>query len=203
MVKKAAIILFSIALLVALVSTLGGGTRALPNDSATSRGNTLSAGVWHQSECLSVDSSQICVGLCGRCLCGIKIANACQYDITIDKVRLSWEPDDGENVVLMQVWFHDWIEWLGSEPSGSELDIDDLILNPGDEHYCVCFCFDSDMHGKSFTLEFIMGDDSTVTATFEIPARLETFMESGLPDGYSCDEECCEDCCPGECQLQP
>ena len=199
--KKVVLIIIGIALLLVLVSTQSGSTGARPSDTEGSAGNIFTAAEWRQSDCLIVDTSHICIGPCGRCLCGIKIQKDCQceYDVTMDKVRLSWEPDDGEKVRLFQIWVHDLIEWWGNARSGTELDIRDFTLDPCDRRYCICFCFDSDMHGKAFTLEFIMGDGTTVAATFDTPARMRSLAESGLGEEYSCSEECCEDCCPEEC----
>ena len=192
-------IIIGIALLLVLVLTQSGGTGARLSDTEVSSGNIISGWTPYQADDLFVDTSNIVIVLWGRCLSGIKIENGGQYDVTIDKVRLSWEPDDGENVRLFQIWVHGLIEWWGNAPSGTELDIRDFTLDPCDRRYCICFCFDSDMHGKAFTLEFIMGDGSTVTATFETAVRLRTLAESGLGEEYSCSEECCEDCCPEEC----
>jgi hypothetical protein len=150
-----------------------------------------------------VDTSNIVIVLGGRCLSGVKIENGGQYDVTIDKLRLSWKPDGGENVYIVNIWPHDWIEWLGSAPSGTELDIDpDCTLEP-DYKYYMAFCFDSDMHGKEFTIEFIMGDGSIKTATFETPAPLQFSVESAGGEEYTGGEECCQNCYPGEIVLKP
>ena len=201
--KRIALILLAIGLLVAVVSIIEGGTEAHFSDTAISTGNIMGGGEPSQSDCLIVDTSSICIGPCGKCLYVVKIQKdcECQDDVILDKVRLSWEPDNGENVLLMQIWVHDWIEWLGSAPSGTELDIEDFTLDPCDRRYCVCFCFDSDMHEKEFTIEFIMGDGSIASATFETPAGLLSLEESGLSEEPICPDGCqegCQDCWPSE-----
>ena len=201
--KKIAITVLAIGLLVALVSILGGSTGAHLSDTERSSGNVFGGWEPSQSDCLIVDTTYICIGPCGKCLCGVKIQKdcECQYDVILDKVRLSWEPDNGENVVLMQIWVHDWIEWWGSAPSGAELDISDFTLDPCDRRYCICFCFDGDMHEKGFTIEFIMGDGSIASASFETPAGLLTLEASGLSEEPICPEGCqegCQDCWPSE-----
>jgi len=200
--KKVVLILIGIGLLLVLVLTQGGGTGARLSDTEVSSGNIISGWTPYQADDLSVDTSNIVIVLWGRCLSGVKIENGGQYDITIDKVKLSWEPDGGQNVRLVQIWPHDWIEWLGIARSGTELDTYDCTLEPGDKYF-MAFCFDSDMHGKEFTLEFIMGDGSSKTVTFETNLGLQTLEASGLGEEHSGGEDCCQNCTPGEIVLTP
>ena len=182
-------IIIGIALLLVLVSTQSGSTGARLSDTEGSGENIFTAAEWYQSDCLIVDTSEICLNPAGKWICCIYVMNDCQYDITIDKVRLSWTPDEGEIILKMQIRHYDMLEWKGSAPSGTVLDIDDCILIPG-QRECICFFFDSDMHGKAFTIEFTMVDGTSVAATFEAPAIMALEESSG---------QCCEACCPEAC----
>ena len=195
--KKAAIIILSIALFVALVATLSGSTAGQRSDTESSTGNTLTAGVWYEADCLIVDTSDLCLNPAGRWICCVYIENGCLYDITIDTIGLSWTPDEGELLNKIQIWRYDMLEWHGSAPSGTVIDIEDCPLLPG-ERECTCLFFDSDMHGKAFTIEFTMGDSSLVTATFDTPAASASLEESSPGESLSCGLECC----PEDCQLQ-
>lgn len=200
--KKIAIILLAIGLLVALVSILGGSTGARLSDTESSAGNVIGA-FWEEAPCLIVVTSDLCLNPAGKWICCVNVTNDCQYDITIDKVMLSWTPDAGEQLLKMQIWRYDMLEWKGSVPSGTLLDIEDCPFVPG-ESECICLFFDSDMHGKAFTIEFTMGDGTLVTATFETPAAVESLEEFSLEETPSPGEStaCGEECCPEECQLQ-
>ena len=187
--KKVALIILGIGLLLLLVLTQGGSTGARLADTESSPDNILAAGEWYEADCLIVDTSDLCLNPAGKWICCIYVMNSCEYDITIDKVKLSWTPDEGEKILKLQMWHYDMLEWKGSEPSGSVLDIDPCTLIPGQSE-CICLFFDSDVHGKAFTIEFIMGDGTSKTATFETPAIM------ALEESSS---QCCEYCCPEAC----
>jgi len=191
--KKVALIILGIALVLLLVLTQGGSTGGRLSDIESSSENILAAGEWYEADCLIVDTSDLCLNPAGKWICCIYVMNSCGYDITIDKVKLSWTPDDGEELRKMQIWRYEILEWKGSAPSGTVLDIDDCTLVPG-ERDCICFFFDSDMHGKAFTIEFTMGDGTSVTATFETLAEVKSLEEPSGDEASGCSEECCEDC---------
>ena len=164
-------IIIGIALLLVLVSTQSGSTGARPSDTEGSAGNIFTAAEWRQSDCLIVDTSDMCLNPAGKWICCVYVMNDCQYNIAIDKVMLSWTPDEGEILNKIQFRHYDTLEWKGSGPSGTLIDIEDCPLLPG-ERVCICLFFDSDMNGKSFTIEFTMGDGTLVTATFETPSTM-------------------------------
>ena len=147
-----------------------GGANALFSDTDTSEGNTIIAWVWEEADDLVVDTSGAKLSCpFGLTLYDITIENdpdnspetSGEYDITIDKIRISWNPD-GADIRVVNIWLEDWIEWYGEEPSGVTLDIEDCTLSPGEQRY-ISFTFDRDMHGKSFTITFIMSDGSRET----------------------------------------
>ncbi len=186
--KKIAIIVLAIGLLLVLVSTQSGSTGARLSDTESSSENIVT-GWWEQADCLIVDTSDLCLNPAGKWICCIWVMNNCEYDITIDKVMLSWTPDEDEEEELrkMQIWRYDMLEWKGTVPSGTVLDIEDCPLVPG-ERECICFFFNSDMHGKAFTIEFTMFDDTLVTATFETPEMMA--LEAQPLEEPAPEEEC-------------
>ncbi len=193
--KKIAIIVLTIGLLVALVSILGGSTGAHLSDTESSSGNVFGGWEPSQSDCLIVDTSDMCLNPAGKWICCVWVMNDCQFDIAIDKVLLSWTPDEGEILNKIQFWHYDTLEWKGSVPSGTLIDIEDCPLPPA-ERVCICLFFDSAMHGKSFTIEFTMGDGSLVTATFETPEMMA--LEGEALEGEALEGETLEEPAPEE-----
>ena len=138
--KKIAIIIFVIGLLAALVSILGGSTGAHLSDTERSSGNVLSGAEWYQSDCLIVDTSDTCLNPAGKWICCVYVMNDCQFEIAIDKVLLSWTPDEGEILRKIQFRHYDTLEWKVSVPSGTLIDIEDSPLLPA-ERVCICLFF--------------------------------------------------------------
>ena len=198
--KKIAITVLAIGLLVALVSILGGSTGARLSDTESSSPNVIGA-YWEQADCLIVDTSDMCLNPAGKWICCVWVMNDCQFDIAIDKVMLSWTPDEGEILDKIQFWHYDTLEWKGSAPSGTLIDIEDCPLPPG-ENVCICLFFgDSAMHGKSFTIEFTMFDGTLVTATFETPEMMA--LEGEALEGETLEEPAPEEECNCPIVVEP
>jgi hypothetical protein len=198
--KKIAITVLAIGLLVALVSILGGSTGARLSDTESSSPNVIGA-YWEQADCLIVDTSDICLNPAGKWICCVWVMNDCQFDIAIDKVMLSWTPDGGEILDKMQFRHYDTLEWKGSAPSGTLIDIEDCPLPPA-ERVCICLFFgDSAMHGKSFTIEFTMFDGTLVTATFETPEMMA--LEGEALEGETLEEPAPEEECNCPIVVEP
>ena len=198
--KKIAIIILAIGLLVALVSILGGSTGARLSDTERSGGNVFGGWEWYQSDCLIVDTSDMCLNPAGKWICCVWVMNDCQLDIAIDKVLLSWTPDGGEILYKIQFRHYDTLEWKGSVTSGTLIDIEDCPLPPA-ERVCICLFFDSAMHGKSFTIEFTMGDGTLTTATFETPAMMA--LEGETLEGETLEEPAPEEECDCPIVVEP
>lgn len=166
-----------------IISVVAAGTFADFSDVEVSADNTFGIGKWKwwSAGDLYVDTGCACIGCCGQCCCVqcpcghglhcIEVKNVGEYDIKIDKVSVSWNPDYGENIT--GVWVFDWdcstkIEvWNGSEPAGTVLDIVDLTLNPWKSPNIFTFVFDSNMKQKTtFTIRFFMDDSSSKTVMF-------------------------------------
>jgi len=128
------------------------------------RVNTDFAGVWTpRCQCICPCISEFCEQWDGSILYGIFLRNTGENDTTIDKIKIHWTPhQDSEHVRLVQIIFNDWIEWMGSEPSGTVIDINDCTLRPSDLLPKSLFIlFDSDMQEKDFIIVFIMSDGSS------------------------------------------
>jgi len=192
-----------VILALGIVSVVAAGTFADFSDIEVSTGNTFETGssedhwvVYNpqdpDADNLVVDTERACIGPFEYELHLIKVKNIGEEDITIDKVSVSWVPADGENVKCVRVF--DWDQstnisvWDGSEPVGTELDIDDLTFKPWKSlrHTNIfAFGFDSDMKEKTtFTITFIMDDGSTKAVTFT-----PEVMESGGKGGGEEDVE--------------
>jgi hypothetical protein len=126
--------------------------------------NTDCAGIWSpRCNCACPCITDLCERWEGSILYGIFLRNIGENDITIDKIKIHWiPPQDSEHVQLVQIIFNDWIEWMGSEPSGTLIDINNCTLRPSDLLPKSLFIlFDSDMQEKDFIIVFIMSDGST------------------------------------------
>lgn len=104
----------------------------------------------------------------GSILYGVFLRDTGEYDITIDKLKVFWNPHDGsEHTRAVQIIFNNGIEWAGSASSGTTLDIHDCTLNPSDLLPKELFIlFDANMQGKTFMIQFIMSDGSSKSVQF-------------------------------------
>lgn len=104
---------------------------------------------------------------------GITLKNSSGFDITVDKMTVIWEgASGGENVVEVQIDGEE-VEWTGSMPSGSELDLNDYLLTAGSGTVNVDYIdFDSDMGGATIYFSFIFSDLSRANAELVLPPSL-------------------------------
>ena len=171
-------IILVLILLIPLVYLFSSGTFSYFSDTEVSTGNTFTAGTWYvpeQADDLEADTSSSFIGPLKHGLHNINVNNTGSSDITIEKIWISWNPDLGENVTRVLLW--DWNlttkikVWEGKEPSGTTFDIIDCTVEPWENKFetnIFGFWFDSNsnMEGKEFTIEFIMGDGSSEEVTF-------------------------------------
>lgn len=97
----------------------------------------------------------------------IHVRKICLVTTTIDKMTLSWDPNNGEK--LKEIKIEDLIVYSNpaGATSGTLLDIADYILSNPNKNTINWFEFDSKMKKKTFTLSLTMGDGTIKTATFE------------------------------------
>ena len=171
-------VILVLILLMPLVYLFSSGTFSYFSDVETSTGNTFTAGTWYvptQADDLEVDTNSSCIGYFKRGLHLVKVKNTGSSDITIEKIRISWNPEEGENVIQVLLW--DWnlttkiIVWEGNASSGATLDIIDCTVEPWENKFDTdifgfLFSLNSNMKNKKFTIEFIMGDGSSKAVTF-------------------------------------
>ena len=169
-------IILMLVLLMPLVYLFSSGTFSYLSDVETSTGNTFTAGTWYvptQADDLEVDTNSSCIGCFKHGLHLVKVNNTGSSDITIEKIRISWNPDLRENVT--RALLCDWnlttevIVWEGKASSGATLDITDCTVEPWENKLdtdIFGFFFDSNMESKEFTIEFIMVDGSSKAVTF-------------------------------------
>ena len=169
-------VILMLILLMPLVYLFSSGTFSYFSDVETSTGNTFTAGTWYvptQADDLDVNTSSSCIDCFKQGLHFVKVKNTGSSDITIKKIRISWNPEEGENVT--QALLCDWnlttevIVWKGNASSGTTIDIIDCTVEPWENKFdtdIFGFLFDSNMESKNFTIEFIMGDGSSKVVTF-------------------------------------
>ena len=166
-------VILVLILLMPLVYLFSSGTFSYLSDVETSTGNTFTAGTWYvptQADDLEVDTNSSCV--LKHSLHLVKVKNTGSSDITIEKIRISWNPEEGN---VTRALLCDWnlttevIVWEGKASSGTALDITDCTVEPWKNKLdtnIFGFFFDSNMESKEFTIEFIMGDGSSKAVTF-------------------------------------
>lgn len=98
---------------------------------------------------------------------GIVLENVSNQDITVDKIEISWsETAGGENITGIQVGGGP-VEWSGSNPTGSILDISDYSLTAGGGPVNVDYLsFDSDIASALVKVSFVMIDGSSAKGEF-------------------------------------
>lgn len=131
-------------------------TYAYFDDTETVRDNSIVAGTW-----MSIDSEgAILTGNGMTNLHGIfLVPGEPGSDNVIDKISISWTGGDGE---VTEIRIGGDIFWAGVGESGQELIgnyvVDKKIVNK--------YRFDSDMHGKTFTISFTMSSGQVISDTF-------------------------------------
>ena len=114
-----------------------------------------------EAECLMVDNTSASLGSEGKIVYDMALKNAGEDAITIDKLVISWDADEGD-IRMVEIWSEAGTEWCGEQTSGSELDISDWTLAPGEERD-ISLTLNQDAPEEQFVVEFIMGDGSTMT----------------------------------------
>jgi type II secretory pathway pseudopilin PulG len=105
---------------------------------------------------------------------GITIKNSSGNDITVNKMIISWQgTTSSENVAEVQI-DGGAVEWSGSLPSGSELDLNDYTLSASNTVDIDYIDFDSDLSGATVDLRFIFSDSSTAKSNLELPIAVST-----------------------------
>lgn len=114
-----------------------------------------------EADYLVVDNTDASLSTEGKIVYEIALKNAGEDDITIDKLIISWDANEGD-IRLVEIWSEAGTEWCGEQTSGSELDISDWALAP-DEEQSISLTLYQDIPEEEFSIEFIMGDGSTMT----------------------------------------
>lgn len=123
--------------------------------------------------CLNVNVSLANVDETKKSMTGVKIINNCHRDITIDKMTLTWTVPG--KITDIKIENNDY--WtkngpgtpLGSQPSGTEIDIQDFILYAGGTYEVTRFRFDSKIDGSIVTIKSKMRDGSTLFEVSTLP----------------------------------
>ncbi|PIR94137.1 hypothetical protein COT97_02840 [Candidatus Falkowbacteria bacterium CG10_big_fil_rev_8_21_14_0_10_39_11] len=115
---------------------------------------------------LNIDNSSI--DATRKSIVGTVLSNEGVISITIDKMIITWtEPG---NMVFIKIDGTNY--WhatsgvglpIGSQPSGTEIDIVDFVLEPGLSYDIDNIRFDSKVDGSEVTITAVMGDGSTKT----------------------------------------
>ena len=127
-----------------------------------------------ETECFVWDAGNVWVGGSGnRYIYGFRMSNSCTNKfITITKVNVSWSPDNGEKIEVVNIngtsyWAYNGAGTPnGKQPSGTLLDMVDFSMYPLTLTNITYLRFANNMSGKSFAVDFYFGDNTTKHVVF-------------------------------------
>lgn len=138
-----------------ITGIVGNATRAHKVDSPT------------EADCTTIDTSNINLTQGGKRIQGVNFRKVCLATTTVDKMQLSWVPNNGEKIKEIKI--ENLIVYTNppGASSGTLLEIADYTMTNGNNNVINWFEFSADMEEKTVTLSFTMGDGSIKTTTFE------------------------------------
>ncbi|MCZ7356277.1 MAG: Ig-like domain-containing protein [Candidatus Methanoperedens sp.] len=120
-----------------------------------------------QASELEVDTSGLATGPGGKSLNNINLRDNVSDTVTVSikKITITWNPS-GPNIATLKIGPSTY--WSGNSPSGTQLTLipSYTALNTAKS---MDLTFNSDIRGKDFTIEFLLGDSTTRTVTFTAP----------------------------------
>ena len=147
-----------------------------PNHIVSSTGTSGSAAKMHQitystmgGDCMETNNDTATLTGPGRTeLRGITLKKNCLNAITIDKIQISWTPNNGERVTKIEISNTAVYDRPAGAPSGETIDITDYVLSGNGAVQMNLVQFTSDMSGKNLTTTFYMSDTSYKVMTLTI-----------------------------------
>lgn len=162
--KNAKKILLAILTIASVYGAWSMTTYSYFNDAEVVKG-TMTAGTW-----MGVDTeSTILTGNGWTNLHGIfLIPGGPGSDNKISKISISWTGGEGK---VTEIRIGGYKFWSGLGDSGQELTSEDGYII--DKKSVNQYSFDSDMHGKTFTIDFTMDGGQVISETFSPKWRSE------------------------------
>lgn len=122
-------------------------------------------GQFNMARSLLIDATGSVLSINSRNVEGLILQDASTSDITIDQLTISWTGiAGGINITEVQIG-GGAVEWVGSQGSGSTLNLADYTLLSGITSTAIDYLqFDGDMSGATLELSFTFTDGSTVKA---------------------------------------
>ncbi len=93
------------------------------------------------------------------------VTNIASQNVTIDKMNVSWIPDEGEK--LREIRIDGVNVWWGSADSGKIVDLKTYATIDSGDTVPITLIFNKNMADKIFTVEFIYTDGLSDSVTFE------------------------------------
>jgi len=127
-----------------------------------------------QASNLDIDISLAKIDSTKKSLTGVILINNDSLPITLDKMTLTWTKEGDITYIKIEGANH-WHSSngigspQGEQPSGTELDLVNLILEPGHSYNVDMFRFDEKVDGATFTITAKMIDGSTTTEVTSPP----------------------------------
>jgi len=171
MKRNRLLILAVMLLALSIVWAPFGPVNAFFTDRDVLSSNWVMSGSWSpESDCFEVNADSAWATGSGKQIRDISISNICtEGEVTIIAMAVSWDgamPD--EHLELVQILDGVSVEWKGTASSGVGLTVN-CVLAPA-EVARINLNFDSDLSGREFTIEFLLGDGSGEIVTF-IPSK--------------------------------
>lgn len=127
-----------------------------------------------QASNLEIDVSLANIDSTKKSLVGVELRNTGETPILLDKMMLTWT-EPGEITYIKIDGANHWHSTngigtpQGAQPSGTELDLVDLILESEEDYEIDVFRFNEKVDGSTFTITVTMSDGSTTTETTTPP----------------------------------
>ena len=114
-----------------------------------------------------IDVSGATIDATKKQIVGVVLKNTGLIAVTIDKMLLTWT-EPGEIIEIKIENVNHWKSTgpgtpSGSQPSGTLLDMEDLVMDPGGEYDIDRFRFDDKIDGSTVTITIVMSDGSSTT----------------------------------------
>ncbi len=152
-----------------------------------------------ESRYLLIDLTAASLTSTGESLVRTHLGNSKDEFITISEIYLEWF-NVSENINATEIIVNGNTVWSGSAPSGTTIDITDVVVPPDVTSELNRIDFDSNLHGGNIIMEMIMSDGSRVRGEFDL---LTQSGEGGIAP-TPCSEWCMERGYPyGLCKQNP
>lgn len=119
-----------------------------------------------EADCTALDVTNLNLHDHDREVSGITFRKICLTQLTIDRMSFGWQPDDGEHLERIRIENSTIYDNPSGVVSGTVIDVADYTTTSNGNQVINDIEWNADMEDKAVTMTFIMGDGSSVSASF-------------------------------------